>query len=260
MASDRPDRLAGTLDRGLAILSHLARHRSSRVPDIAAALGLSRPTIYRLIERLRQQGWLIQEGHGGEVRLGPAAAQLAAAAMESTTLRDAADLALSELLTATRETVSLAVPNGLAMVFVHRAKGPHPVGVSAELGVTRPLHCTSVGRAYLAALPDDQCEQVLDELVASGTSPVQAADLPALRAILAETRTRGWAQDRREFNISSSCAGAEIRDYTGQPIAAISVAGVAERMDSELDHIGPLVRKAADSVSARLGYLPPATG
>ncbi|MFJ8019321.1 IclR family transcriptional regulator [Streptomyces sp. NPDC096311] len=251
------DPRAGALDRGLAILMHLARRRSARVADIAEALGLSKSTTYRLVERLQQQDWLVQETHGGEVRLGPAAAQLAAAATSSTSLRDAADPVLRELLTATQETVSLAVPNGLTMVFVNRMKGPHPVGVSAELGVTRPLHCTSVGRAYLAALPSDQCERVLDELAASHESPVTAADLPGLRHVLETTRERGWSEDRREFNISSSCAGAAIRDHTGQPIAAFSVAGVAERMDPELDAVGPLVRKAAGTVSARLGYLPP---
>lgn len=34
------------------------------------------------------------------------------------------------------------------MVLILRERGPRPVGVSAELG-SRPLHSTSVGRAYL---------------------------------------------------------------------------------------------------------------
>lgn len=251
--------LSGALDRGLAILTHLARHRTARVADIAAALGLSKSTTYRLVERLEQQQWLVQDAHGGELRLGPTAAQLAAAATSSTSLRDAADPVLRELLAATQETVSLAVPNELSMVFVDRLRGPHPVGVSAELGVTRPLHCTSVGRAYLAALPEDQRDRVLEELTALDSSPVTTSDLPQLRELLTRTAERGWSEDRREFNISSSCAGGAIRDHTGHPVAAISVAGVAERMDSELDVIGPLVAKAAAQISARLGYLPPAS-
>ncbi|MFC9840326.1 IclR family transcriptional regulator [Rhodococcus sp. NPDC127530] len=247
---------AGALDRGLAILSHLSRVRSCTTPELADALGLSRSTTYRLVERLRDSGWLVDD-QSGHLRLGPAAARLASAAVASTNLKDVAVPALHELLTATQETVSLAVPNELTMVFVHRERGPRPVGVSAELGTSRPLHCTSVGRAYLAALPSEQCENVLDALVRSPLSPVEESSIGSLREEIARTRQRGWSQDLREFDQSSCCCGAAIFDHTGQPIAAISVAGVAERMEGSLGDIGPLVQKSAATISASLGYVEP---
>ncbi|MFJ9391797.1 IclR family transcriptional regulator [Nocardioides sp. NPDC101246] len=256
MASTPTEPPAGALDRGLAILSYLARHREASAGEVADALGLSVSTTYRLAERLRQQQWLAQDGRPGDLRLGPAAAQLAAAAVGSSRLRDVAVPALRELLAATRETVSLAVPSKLSMVFVERERGPHSVGVSAELGASRPLHCTSVGRAYLAALPDDQMHRLLDELAMSADSPVTVDELPDLRRIITETRERGWSQDMREFDPSSCCCGAVIRDHTGAPIAAISVAGLADRMQAELDEMGPRVRATADLISSRLGYLP----
>lgn len=246
---------AGALDRGLAILTYVARTKTATAIDIAEALNLSRSTTYRLVERLREQGWLTSDVPGGRLRLGAAAARLASAAIASTNLKDVAIPVLQDLLVATQETVSLAVPNNLAMVFVHRQRGPRPVGVSAELGTSRPLHCTSVGRAYLAALPADQQRAVYDELVASPLSPIAEADLPRLKAEIDTTATRGWSQDAREFDESSCCCGAPIFDHTGAVIAAISVAGVAERMEHSLDTVGPLVRKAADAISAQLGYV-----
>jgi len=250
-----PDPHAGALDRGLAILSYLARHRRATTAELSEALGLTKSTTYRLVERLKRQGWVTTSGYAGDIRLGTSAAQLAVAAT-STPLSDLAVPALRDLLAATQETVSLAVPHALSMVFVHRERGPHAVGVSAELGTTRPLHNTSVGRSYLAALPPDQCQRVLDELVDSPASPVTPDQLPALQAILDETRSRGWSQDQREFDTTSCCCGAAIRDHTGTPIAAISVAGVAERMQPELTTVGPLVRKTADLISEQLGWIP----
>ncbi|WP_368680687.1 IclR family transcriptional regulator (plasmid) [Rhodococcus opacus] len=245
---------AGALDRGLAILTYLTRVRTCTTPELADALGLSRSTTYRLVERLRDSGWLVDDS-SGHLRLGPAAASLASAAIASTNLKDAAVPALHELLTLTQETVSLAVPNELSMVFVHRERGPRPVGVSAELGTSRPLHCTSVGRAYLAALPAEQRDNVIDALIRSPQSPVDETNVASLREELERTRQRGWSQDAREFDPSSCCCGAAIFDHTGQPIAAISVAGVAERMEGVLADIGPLVRKTAASISATLGYV-----
>jgi len=249
-----PDKAAGALDRGLAMLEHLGVVRTCSAVDLANALGLSRSTAYRLVDRLKEKDWLAVDSGTGMLRLGPAAARLSAAAVASVDLRDLAIPALRALRDTTQETVSLAVPNGLNMVFVHRDRGPRPVAVSDELGTSRPLHCTSVGRAYLSALSPDRLDAVLEDLVASEASPVDASTVAGLRREIQATRARGWSQDLREFDESSCCAGAPIRDHTGAPIAAISVAGVAERMERIIDEVGPLVAETAAKLSAELGY------
>lgn len=78
------ERAAGTLDRGPAILTHVARHRGSSTAEIAQALGLTRSTAYRLVDRLREQGWLTQAPATTRWQLGPAAVRLASAAVAST--------------------------------------------------------------------------------------------------------------------------------------------------------------------------------
>ncbi|MEU4839954.1 IclR family transcriptional regulator [Nocardia testacea] len=242
------------LDRGLAILDHLATTGPSTTVELSQALGLSRSTMYRLVDRLHQQGWLAPNGSAGGWRLGPMAARMAAAAVSAVDLKDLAGPALRTLRDLTQETVGLAVPNGLNMVFVQRERGPRPVAVSDELGSARPLHCSSVGRAYLAALPAPEMDAMLDMLVASELSPVDAQSRLGLEAELTRTRLRGWSQDLREFDESSCCCGAAIYDHTGRPIAALSVAGVAERMERVVADIGPQVADTAAGLSAELGY------
>ncbi|MFD7713145.1 IclR family transcriptional regulator [Streptomyces sp. NPDC059786] len=246
---------AGALDRGLAMLDHLSVVRTCSTQDLATTLGLSRSTAYRLVDRLVGQGWLAQERDSGLLRLGPSAARLASAAVSSTTLTTEAVPVLTRLVRETQETASLAVPNGITMVFVHRERGPRAVAVTGELGAARPLHCTSLGRSYLAALPGPQLEEKLAELQMSADSPVDSGALPMLREVIENTRQRGWAEDHREFDESSCCCGAPVYDHTGMPVAAVSVAGVAERMERVLADVGPLVAQAAAEISARLGYV-----
>lgn len=100
--------------------------------------------------------------------------------------------------------------------------------MSAELGTSRPLHCSSVGRAYLSALPETQRTVVYGELVASPLSPIDESTLPELQRKIERTVARGWPEDARQFDESSCCCGAPIFDHTGT-VVAISVAGVAER-------------------------------
>jgi DNA-binding IclR family transcriptional regulator len=190
--------------------------------------------------------------------LGAAAAVLGAAAVGSSVLRETAIPTLRELLRRTQETVSLAIPKGDVMVFLHREQGPQPVAVSGQLGTSRPMHITSVGRAYLAALPGEQREDLLVRLLESPQYPIGVDDLPHIRAEIEATERRGWSADRREFDESSVCCGAAIYDEHGLPVAAISVAGVAGRMEGQLDEIGPQVRRAADLLSVTLGGRPPA--
>lgn len=246
---------ASALDRGLAILDHLARTHTASTSELSKALGVSRSTMYRLVDRLHDKGWLAPAAPAGRWRLGPSATRLASAAIGAVDLKDIAGPVLRELRDLTQETASLAVPHGVNMVFVHRERGPRPVAVSDELGAVRPLHCTSVGRAYLAALPGPQLEAKLDELEASPSSPIDASGRLDLDAELTRTRLRGWSQDMREFDESSCCCGAAIFDHTGMPVAAISVAGVAERMERVVTDIGPRVAAAAAKLSAELGYL-----
>lgn len=255
-SADTPELGASALDRGLAILDHLAVSGTSTTVELGRALKLSRSTTYRLVDRLHEQGWLVADGQGGRWRLGPSAARLAAAAVASVNLKDVAGPALRQLRDLTQETASLAMPNGANMVYVHRERGPRAVAKSDELGGFRPLHCTSVGRAYLAGLPADRLDAKLDEMTAATASPIDAEGRAELEAELIRTRLRGWAQDLREFDESSCCCGAAIFDHTGLPVAAISVAGAAGRMERVIADIGPRLAETAAKLSAELGYLP----
>ncbi|GAA3112310.1 DNA-binding IclR family transcriptional regulator [Kribbella aluminosa] len=244
------------LDRCLSILDFMATTSEATVADISASLGISRSATYRLMERLRLRGYLEEGRITHTWALGPAAARLAMAAVHSTDVARAAPEYLRMLVQQTRETVSLGVPRGREMVFIYRERGPRSVGVSADVGVRRPMYCTSVGKAYLAALPADHRSSLLDRVVLHRYTEATVADRSALEADLARTAERGWAQDLGELDVSSACCGAVVRDNLGRPIAAISVAGPADRMVPELARVGPIVASTAEAISRRLGYDP----
>ena len=52
------------------------------------------------------------------------------------------------------------------------------------------------------------------------------------------------------------CVAAPVRDRTGQPVAAISIAGPAGRVLPRTDELGSLVAAAANTLSRRLGHIP----
>src|SRR5699024_7525698 len=95
---------AGALDRGLAIIAHVASVQTCSVTEVAAALGLTRSTAYRIIDRLKEQGWLSVEAATGKIGLGPTVTKIASNALGSTHLKSIAVPPLHDLMIATQET------------------------------------------------------------------------------------------------------------------------------------------------------------
>lgn len=249
-----PAALAGALDKGLAILKHLADSQPASTADLAKALRLSRSTTYRLMDRLSDAGFVSADRLTGVWQLGAEAARLGVAAVQSADLTHVAPELLRTLTEQARETVGLSVYNAGQMVFVYRERSPQEVVLHAELGARRPMHCTSVGKAYLAALPSEQAEVILHQLHYRRFTAETIVSISALRTEIHTIRKRGWSTDLREFSPEIACVGAAVRDRTGMPVGAISAAGPAHRVLPIADKIGPVVASTADAISRRLGY------
>jgi len=146
------------------------------------------------------------------------------------------------------------VPQGDEMVYVYQHDGPGSVKVTARLGTRRPMNCTSLGKAFLAFLPDAELQDRLERMAyvrLTGRSLLTAA---ALRPELTITRDRGYSIDDVEVEEGVSCLGAPILDVHGRPVAAISIAGPAERMPGKRPTVVPLLLETAKTISNRLGY------
>ncbi|WP_171027504.1 IclR family transcriptional regulator [Pseudarthrobacter sp. NamE2] len=245
----------GSLDRGLELFNYLAQTGEASTADLVKAMGMSRSAMYRLVERLHEDQYIVQTP-AGQWRLGPSIARLAMAAVQSVEVMDVAPDLLRALAQQTRESVSLGVLSGHEIVFVYRELGPQSVRVSAELGARRPLHATSIGKAYLLGMSERERTALLRQLQFRLYTPHTITSRTELEEDLNRALERGWTEEHQEFDLSSTCCGAPIYDHTGQVVAAISVAGPADRMQAQTETIGPLASATAAAISRRLGFEP----
>jgi IclR family acetate operon transcriptional repressor len=242
----------GALDRALEILEVLTMRGKATTTELVEAVGVSRSAVYRLVERLETAEYLTQaDGHW---RLGPAAARMAMAAGRNMDVLTVAPPMLRDLAERTGETVSLGVLSGDEIVFVFREIGHQAVHVRSELGARRPLHATSVGKAFLAGLAPDRCEETVAHLSMEAYTKATETDRDRLRDAIGEARRRGWSEEHGEFDAGSTCFGAPVFDQSGTVTAAISIAGPTHRMDAAREPFGPLVAETAAAISRRLGH------
>ena len=254
---NKQNSLSGTLERGLAILEFFAVTREATAVMVAEALGLSRSATYRILDTLREQGYLEVNPASEKLRLGVRAAELGTAALSGIDVVRLAPSYLRGLVQTTSETVFLAVVADDAVVYVYKEDGPQAVTMSSQLGSRRPLHCTSLGKAFMSALPVEKQHSLVDRLDLKRFTTNTITDAAALKDELLLIRERGYAIDNIEVEEGVACFGAPVLDYRGLPVAGISVAGPADRLLPKEDRLGPLVAKTAEAVSRRLGYIGP---
>jgi DNA-binding IclR family transcriptional regulator len=118
------------------------------------------------------------------------------------------------------------------------------------------MNCTSLGKAFLAFLPRAERDERLATMSYARLTPRSLFTAETLRPELDLTRERGYAIDDVEVEEGVSCVGAPILDYRSRPVAAISIAGPAERMPGKRPAVVPLLLQTAETISNRLGYHP----
>lgn len=242
----------GSVDRALAVLRHMAGAHEASASEIAEVAGTSRSTAYRIADRLTAWGFLQPSEEAGRWVVGPEAVRLGLSVITRSRLARTAPDLIRTLMELTGETSGLAIPLNDTMVFLHRELGPTPSPASTQIGTTRPMHCTAVGKAWLSALTGKRLDEALAGLTLTRHTPATITDLVALRQELEEARHRGWAVDSGELSPAIGSCGAPVLDASGLPVAAVSIWGPLARVRSHRDRLGMLVASTAGAVSRRL--------
>ena len=138
--------------------------------ELARRTGLPKPTAHRMLAELAQ--WNVVERTPDGIRLGMRLFELGQLAPLQRGLREAATPFLSDLFEATHETVHLAVPDGLDVVYVQKLAGRNGPRIPSRVGGRMPAYCTGVGKALLAFAPPER----LAAVVAGGLGAPHAAD------------------------------------------------------------------------------------
>ena len=204
------------------------------ISEISRRLGIARSSAHGLVHTLLKSGYLNGDGGDGRrYRLGVRLIQLGLNVADSLDLRSVTDLTL-ELLVEHDATAFLALPHGGDLVYVDKVVSDvREIRTDLRLGARRPLHCTSLGKALLAALDDASVREATDKLGMRRATDSSINDAKALITDLQAIRRRGYSIDRQEAVVGICCVGARVRDHLGKPIAAISVSTIDQLLSTK---------------------------
>src|SRR5512141_2006213 len=155
-----------TLTRSTAgdrkFVTALARGRWLANQEIAKRTGLAKPTVTRLAYTLVRTGHLRYSESLNKYALGSSSRSLGFAALAQMDIRRIARPLMQQLSEHTKGAVHLSVSDRLSMVLIDTYR--NPASFFVDIGSRLPMATTSIGRAYLCALPQIDRKRLLDEI------------------------------------------------------------------------------------------------
>ena len=244
------------LDRALAILQMLSADGPDlSLGELSTKLELHKSTVHRLIMVLERHKLVERNSDNGRYRLGLKLFEFGTKAVAKLDLRGRARPVLERLVLETSETVHLCILDDTEVVYLDKVEPARSVRMASSVGRRNPAYCTAVGKAILAWLPEAQVESIVRKHGLKAVTANTITSFHELKTELAAIRDRGYAIDDEEIEEGVRCVGCVVRDFSGGPVAAISVSGPAFRLTREkLKSIARPVVAASNSLSAELGF------
>ncbi|MEU9887397.1 IclR family transcriptional regulator [Sphaerisporangium sp. NPDC051011] len=244
-------REGSSIDKALAVLEAIAEHH--RVTDIAAATGVSKSTVHRILQSLVEWGFARADGVGG-YEPGPRILTLAGKVMSRFDPSHQASAALRALHERTGYTTHFGIRGGDEAVYVEKLEGRRPYQMPSRVGMSLRLHSTAIGKAVLAELDDDEVRAIAARAGLARLTGATLTEVGDLLAHLGKVRELGYAMDDEENEPGVRCVGAAVFDHTGRVLGGISISTLAMDMERDaLVALAPVVVAAAREVSLALG-------
>ncbi|MDG5761296.1 IclR family transcriptional regulator [Natronococcus sp. A-GB1] len=254
MGSEPGHRPVETVETALEIVALLKRRDQAGVTVIADELGIAKSTASRHARTLEDRGVLVREK--GAYRLGTWFLDYGTYVRNRCPVFEAAKPKVDELAAATDEKVWCVIEEHGVGVHIYGAEGRHSVRTHARVGRRTPLHQFAAGKAILAHLPEVRIGTILEERGLEAATDETITDRSALRDRLETIRERGYAINREESVRGVHAVGAPIRSASGDAVAAISVAGPANRLRGEVltEELPALLLGATNEIEVNLAH------
>lgn len=245
------------VDKAMRVLGVLSDGKPRTLTEISQDIDINKSTTFRLLSTLTDLNYLQLDSLTGKYRLGLACLELARSYQTGSELLRVAQPELLKLRDGTKETVHLAVLDGMEIVYLEKMESLHAIGLmSSRVGRRAPSYCTGVGKALLAQVDPGIIMEKMEweKLIAFNERTIVEPD--KLLAHLAEIKKRGYALDEGEHENEVRCVAAPIFDQTGEVVAAISVSGPRSRMNpvDQNKELINLTMQVAEDISIKLGY------
>lgn len=242
------------IDRAAELLRHVVAQQRSGVSlaDLMAHLQVSRPTTFRIASCLERQGFLYRDAVTKHYFLGDFFGNLSGGVSAHESLRQICAEPIRRLAAQVGDTVYLIVrvgDDGRCIVCQEGTSGVRIVTI--DVGTQRPLGVGGGGLALLSAMETAEREAVIDRN-AHRYGLFGNLTTRDVRQAVAATRRRGYAVNAVQAALGVKSIGHAIHNVAGEPIAALSVSSVTQRINGRVRELAHALASASRQVEQTL--------
>jgi IclR family KDG regulon transcriptional repressor len=227
-------------------------HEELTLTEISRRLDVPKSSAHALLQTMRRRGYLAWNPTTKGFSIGLRVVALSQAAPVMRTLQQRARPHMEALAETVHETVMLGAFEADSVVCIETVESPDPVRFTVQIGERRPLHCTSLGKLYLAGLEDEDVRRLFSHGLSRETAAT-VTDVDELIAELRVVRRQGYARNRGESIEGLYSLGVPIPSLPAVPIAGLSVVGVASRIEAKEAEALRQLRRTAASIAEDVG-------
>jgi IclR family acetate operon transcriptional repressor len=230
-----------SLDRGLSVVEHLARHpQGLPLTLLASELDIPLGACHRLLADLQRRGYVRQTRKQGDYVLTTKVVSLGLGFLSGAGIVNIAEPLLERLAQASGELVRLSIVDEDRLTWVAKSQGMRQAGLryDPDMGMDARLSCTSSGHAWLMALSDERALELVSRQgfgTPSEYGPKAPTTIRALLGFLHAARVRGYAMIDEVFAPGMAAMAAPVFRRK-EVIGVISIAGPRTRLGSERMH------------------------
>lgn len=243
------------LARGLEILRCFsAREPSLSNSDLAAYTGLPKSTVSRLTKTLVELGYLRRDSKTRQYFVGPSVLALGYSALSNLRIAEIARPHMQALADATGALLSLATRDRLSMLYLEACSSDTSMTLKMGRGVRMPIMSTSIGRAFLAALPHQEREYLTSALQQKCTQQIYAENVDAVEREIRRFETDGYCLSIGEWNTDVNAAATPIVWNDGAELTVLSISGPSFMITEKLleEELTPRLTRLAAHISKQL--------
>ena len=223
-----------------------------RVRDICEKTCMNRSTVIRFMNSLIETG-IVEKHDERFYKLGIKLFELGIKVDVSSSLATRAHHYLKRLADSVQESAHMVIRDKVEVLYILKEESSQSIRIATSLGSKMPMYCTGVGKGILAFMDEDYMSVYYRYQKLKKRTKNTLTNKKKLNLELASIRKSFISIDNEEFADHLYCVATPIFDSNENPIGAISVSGLKDRMISKKNVIYDEVLESGKSITKEIG-------
>ncbi len=239
--------------RALELIESVAESEGGlTLSELAQRAEVPKSTAHSLVHTLTAEGFLERGTDSGRFSLGPRLLRLLGRLPHQFELPRIARPIMQKLVDEIGETTLLGVRRGANVLYVEQVEAPQFIRYVAPLGEPRPLHCTSIGKLFMANMSEGDLRALLQSAPLEALTPYTKTDVEEIIAEARAIKEQGYAFNRGESisGVTAISVAVHAGNEADAPVlGGLSVVGPSERMAPKLPQGRELLLEATSQIA-----------